>query len=118
MATFPVLSKRQDSSKYGVEFEDPAKRSEMEGGYTFTRPMHTRAPRKTFKVGYTMLTATDKLALEAFWTTVRGGSLAFDWTNQQDNLIYNVRFKEKLSFTYAGAGDSQYWNCLLTLEQV
>lgn len=108
---------KPDSKTFGVSLEDPAMRSETEGGYVITRARHTRAPRKTWAFGYKMLTNADRLALENFVTTVRGGSLIFTWLNPQDFVTYNVRFKELPKFGYEGLGTVQRWNCSMTLEQ-
>lgn len=116
---FPTLSPAAvpDSSQFQVMFEDPVMRSEMEGGYVITRARHTRAPRKTWRIVYRMLRNFDRLTLESFWTTVRGGSATFNWTNPQDGSTYIVRFKDPLQMTYVGRGSNQRWDCSFTLEQ-
>lgn len=106
-----------DSAQFGQDLEDPAMRTEMEGGYVATRPKHTRAPRKTWMVAYRNLTDDDKLSLETFWGTVRGGSVIFDWTNPSNLTVYQVRFKDPLKFRYTGIGSSQRWDCSFSVEQ-
>ena len=116
--TFP-LAADQDSSKFSVEQEDPALRTEIEGGYVVTRKKHTRTPRKTFTTGFAYLNNTDRATLQTFWNTVSGGTLIIDWTNPQDLAVYQVRFKGgPLKFTYVGRLGNQRWDVAITLEQV
>lgn len=114
---FPTLSIGQDSSQYELEIEDPSMKSEMEGGYVVSRAKHTRAPRKTFKSGFTDLSGDDKATLTAFYETVRGGSVIFDWTDPASLTVYQVRFMEKLNFKYVGMGNTQRWNVGFSLQQ-
>jgi hypothetical protein len=116
---FPTLSSgsKPDSSTFGLSFEDQAMRTETEGGYVFTRARHTRAPRKTWAFGYKQLTNADRVQIESFITLVRGGSVIFTWQNPQDLVTYNVRFKDLPKFGYEGVGNTQRWNCSMTLEQ-
>lgn len=116
---FPTLSAAAipDSAQFQVNYEDPAMRTEMEGGYVITRARHTRVPRRSWKVTYRMLGNADRTLLENLWDTVRGGSASFNWTNPQNATSYEVRFKEPLSFSYTGRGSNQRWDCSFTLEQ-
>lgn len=114
---FPTLTMGEDSRFFSVEQEDPAIRTNMEGGYVSSRARHTRTPRKTFTSGLTNLTNADKATLEAFWDTVRGGSVIFNWTSPQNAVVYAVRFKEPLRWKYTGKGPNQTWELQFTLEQ-
>lgn len=116
---FPVLPSGAilDSSKYEVSRSDPAMRAEMDGGYVVTRARYTRVPRRLFKVGYTYLTNPDKLVLDTFYDTVRGGSLIFDWTDPSSAIVYSVRLKSPFSFKHVGAGTTRRWDCSFELEQ-
>jgi hypothetical protein len=114
---FPTLTNAPDSSKYGLEVEDPSMKTEMDGGYVVSRAKHTRTPRKKFSTGYTMLKNTDRDTLQAFYNTVRGGSVIFDWTDPASLVVYQVRFAAALTFTYTGVGTSQRWDVVLRLEQ-
>jgi hypothetical protein len=106
-----------DSRQFSQALEDPAMRTEMEGGYVSTRPKHTRTPRKTWSVAYQMLTDADKTELETFWNTVKGGSVIFDWTNPANDVVYQVRFKEPLNFQYKGIAYTRRWDCSFSVEQ-
>ncbi len=117
MPAFPELSQGQDSSLYEVSHEDPAIRTEMDGGYVISRPRHTRTPRKTFKTGYTHIDQTDRALIEAFWNTVKGGSVVFDWEDPVSLATLSVRFKEELAFKYVGIGNVHHWDVKMTLEQ-
>ena len=115
---FPVaLNDQHDSSKYEVSAEDPAMRQEMDGGYVVSRARFTRPPRKSWKTGFTFMNDTNKLLLENFWASVKGGSVIFDWINPQDNVTYAVRFTGGLAFRYRGAGNTHRWDVTISLEQ-
>lgn len=122
MATpvFPILPSGHlpDSSKYSVSKIDPAMRAEMEGGYAVTRARHTRKPLRVFDIGYTEISAADKVVLDDFYDTVRGGSVAFLWTDPESLVVYTVRFKGAFGFKYMGRGTARYWDCSFQLEQV
>lgn len=106
-----------DSSKFEVTYADPAMRAEMEGGYAVTRARHTRRPLKTFKISYTSIKNADKLVLAAFYEQVRGGSVAFNWTDPQSLETSTVRFKGSFGFKYVGHGGNHRWDCSFELEQ-
>jgi hypothetical protein len=79
-------------------FDDPAIRTEMEGGYTNTRPRYTRI-RGTWPLKWNALTETHYNTLKNFYKNdTFGGSLFFSWTTPTDESTVNVRFTKK----YAG----------------
>lgn len=114
---FPTLTARQDSKFYEMTPEDPALRSEMEGGYVVSRPRHTRKPRRTFKTGFSSITQADYVKLTDFYDTVRGGSMVFDWMDPVTEKVYQVRFAGAISFKYVGMGPTKLWDVQITLEQ-
>lgn len=119
MANFPTLSKKQDSKYFSVTSEDPAMRTEMEGGYVATRPRHTRAPRQTYTTGFTDISEVDRLALKAFWDARHGGSESFVWTNPVTTVATTVRFSGPLDFKYKGFGGNHRWDITnIKLEDV
>lgn len=123
---FPVgsMTSKEDSKMFSVESEDVSMRTPMDGGYVVSRVKHTRAPRKTFKTGFTSIKSADKAILQNFYdNVVKGGSLVFDWTDPSTAssvtpVVYTVRFVGPLLFTYVGLGGSQLWTTSITLEQV
>lgn len=120
MATpFPTLpsGNKPDSQYHGEQLEDPAIRTEIEGGYVASRPRHTRAPRTTYPVHYTEVTAADKAVLKQFWKDMKGGSNTFDWTNPEDGTVIEVRFKEPMQFNYKGIGTTKLWDCSFSVEE-
>ncbi len=122
MAAFPTLSSifgfKPDSKDFVESLENTALRTELEGGYIATRPKHTRAPRRMFKIVYRYLDNTDKGLLETHWNTQRGGSLAFDWVHPQTGTTFTVRYKsDKLEFRYVGKNTTNRWDCSFELEQ-
>lgn len=119
MSQFPTLSKKEDSRYFDIEHEDPAVRSEMEGGYVQSRPRHTRKPRRTITTGFTDLPQADVDTLEAFWDEVKGGSSAFSYTLPTTGEILTVRFKSRLKPKYAGMGGVHRYNVSdIVLEEV
>lgn len=119
MAAFPTLSNgyKPDSHQFVESTDDPAMRKEMEGGYTVTRPRHTRGPRKSWQIAYQQLGNADKALLDGHYTTQRGGSLTFTWTNPQSLVSWTVRYKTPITWKYVGAGNNQVWDCSFELEQ-
>jgi hypothetical protein len=116
---FPVFSDgtQPDSSKYSIEVEDPAVRTEMEGGYVYTRPRHTRRPRRTFKIGYTYVVDEVKDGILDLWDAASGGSVIFSWLNHEDGITYDVRFKAKPTIQYRGRLDNRRWDCSFDVEE-
>jgi len=121
MADFPTatLAGLEDSKHFGVVQADPAKKVEIEGGYTVTRPRYTRLPRKTWSTGFTDLTDAEKDSFAAFWDTNFGGSDSFTYLNPADAVTYTVRFKGQPKIKYEGMGPLRRWNITgISLEQV
>lgn len=114
---FPTLTRGVDSKFTTEETEDVSLKTKIEGGYVVSRAKHTRTPRKTFTTGYTALPPADKATLEAFYNTVKGGSVIFDWKDPVSLAFFQVRFTEALSFKYTGIGNSRMWDVQIKLEQ-
>jgi len=117
---FPTLALTnggQDSKVYNVEQEDPALKSDLEGGYVVSRAKHTRKPRKTFTTGYRAVSDADRKMLQNFYDTVRGGAVIFDWTDPVDGIVYQVRFVEKLQWKYVGIGEAKLWDVQFRVQQ-
>jgi phage-related protein len=110
---------QQDSSKYGVSQENQALASPIEGGYVSSRPRHTRRPRKTFTSGFSWLSEDQKNTLQAFFDSVYGGSVIFNWTNPTDNTVVAVRFTTDttLAFSYSGAGNQRRYEVSFKLQE-
>ena len=100
----------QDSQYFMESPEDPAMRTDMEGGYEISRARFTRAPRRTYTSGFTRMTQTQKDALDTFYDSVKGGSVVFDWTHPQKNTVMQVRFTKAMTAKYAGRGGVHYWD--------
>lgn len=75
----------------GGKPDDPAIRSDAEGGYTLTRPRYTRI-RKEWSLKWNAMTAAQLSTLLTFWGTVKGGSIFFTWTAADDDVSKTVRF--------------------------
>lgn len=118
---FPTaaLDGLEDSKHFGVQQADPAKKSEMDGGYTTTRPRYTRLPRKTWTTGFTDLTDAQKDSFATFWDAMMGGSDSFIYLNPADALDYTVRFTGQPKIKYMGMASLRRWNITgISLEQV
>jgi hypothetical protein len=114
---FPTLADGQDSKLYSVEAENPAIKTETDGGYVISRAKHTRKPRKTFTTGYTSISDADKKKIEAFYDLVRGGSVIFDWEDTESGLTHQVRFSAMPNYKYKGAGLLRRWDVAFSVEQ-
>jgi hypothetical protein len=119
---FPLNHNTQgwDSALYEVEHENQAITTDMEGGYMISRPRHTRAPRKTFTIGWQNLSDTDLTTLRSFYDGKFGSSATFTWTDPPSGVTYTVRFKkgEPLRYKYVGKRALRIWQVTLVLEQV
>jgi len=113
------LADLQDSAKYNVQQENTALAPKMEGGYVATRPRHTRRPRKTWSSGFTSLTEAQKTLMQAFFDSVYGGSVIFDWTDPATGAVVAVRFTTDtvLQFTYTGAGAMRRYDTSFKLQE-
>ena len=119
--TFPLTKNSNgfDSASYSVMQENPAIKTEMEGGYMTSRPRFTRTPRKTFTLAWKAMLNTDKIILDAFWNTNKGSSDSFIWRDPVLDVDFTVRFKgDNLNFKYVGLGATRLWDIQITLEQV
>jgi len=116
MSAFPELSEGQDSAKYGVEQEDPTIRYEMDGGYQIARRRFTRAPRRTWKFGFSFIPNSDKALIESHFSG-NVGAVIFDWTNDQDNNTYQVRYTKAPIYKYVGRGELQRWDVDIEVQE-
>ena len=94
--------------------ENPAISTEFGTGIVQTRARYTRM-RRTWELTWANMRGADYRALRAFYGTVYGGSLPFDWMNVKDSATYNVRFKGELKARHTVM---DFWYVSLTLEQV
>lgn len=120
MSDFPPagMTQGEDSSKLAPTFKDNTVKTQIEGGYVFTRPRTTRKPRRVFKTGFTEITNDDKILLENFFE-MKQCSAPFTWTDWTTGQEYVVRFLEPIKFDYVGVGETKLWNVpQITLEQV
>lgn len=126
MALFPLTHNTQgwDSRLYKATPEDPALKTEMEGGYTVSRARHTRTPRMTWRFGWRSMKDSDyQLALD-FWKARRGASETFTWVDPASitqalpaGITYTVRFKS-WDGAYVGAGSNRMWDLNIEVEQL
>lgn len=94
--------------------EDPAISTEFGTGIVQTRARYTRM-RRTWALTWANMRGADYRALRAFYYSVLGGSLSFNWRNVKDDTVYQVRFKGELQGRHTVL---DCWNVSLTLEQV
>jgi len=110
VSNFPTLSKKQDSKYFSESAIDPVMKTKVDGGYVMTRAKYTRTPRRTFTTGFSLITDNDKALLQTFWSDVKGGSDAFEYTHPISSESVTVRFTGSYTFKYAGAGDNYRWD--------
>ena len=91
-------------------------KSPSEDGYTITRPQWTKS-KKSWHIVYKVLSNSDYTSLKTFFLdSAKGGALSFNWTNPQDSIAYEVRFKDdSLKASYI---IDNYWDVEFDLEQV
>lgn len=122
MADYPTLSRDFDSTSFQEESENTViQPSNTEGGYTLTRPKHTRRPRRTFMFKHVDLTEAERVTLQNFWDTHKGGSLAFNWTHPVTLVVYNVRFDSQMRIRFSRTGygtNHRYDTDTITLKEV
>lgn len=119
MIEFPVLSKNMATEPFRPSREDPAHRGKTEGGYTYTRPKHTRRPRRFFTIGFRFITQDDMNLLDEFWDTVRGGSLEFllEHPITKQKMVCRFAEGETMAPTYVGVGGVHLWDIDLKVEE-
>lgn len=111
MATLILpLQELQDSSKFSETKDNPAMELETDGGYTYTRPRYTSAPKRTWTIGFTNFTLEQKQTIDKFWNDVMGGSDAFYWTEPTTKEDVLVRFKSQITWSYKGSGSTYRWD--------
>lgn len=112
-----AFAEKQDSKYFGIDTEDNTIRASTEGGYEFTRKRFTRAPRKTFITGFTMMSQTDYETFDEFWDEYQGAK-SFTWVEPTTSVAHTVRFAEKPSISYAGLGSTFLYDVIVKLKQV
>lgn len=117
--TFPAsLAEIQDSQYFNIELEDKGLKGEVEGGYTHTRPRHTRPPRRTIKTGFTEISQEQKEVLFDFYDLV-GTYSKFNYTDPTSGKVYEVRFDKSFGAKYKGMGTTKLWTIAdIVLKQV
>ena len=97
--------------------QDPAIRSQSEGGYVKTRARFTRVTRR-WTVHYAGATQAGKDVIRVFENARLAGSEAFTWTNPEDSTIYTVRFFGLVEYTPWNNAGFTRWDINFILEQV
>jgi phage-related protein len=122
VANYPTLSKDFDATSFEESSENTViQPANTEGGYTLTRPKFTRRPRRTFMFKHVDLTETERVSLQNFWDTHKGGSLAFNWTHPVTATVYNVRFDPQMVMKFSRTGygtNHRYDTDTITLKEV
>ena len=118
MSDFPPSGIIEDGKFLGVSQNDPVQSHSTDGGYKITRPRYTRLPRKVFTTGFTDLSQAQRVTLQSFYDSKRGGSDSFTWTDGTSGTEYTVRFGSELIFKRAMPGSDHRWNTeQITLEE-
>lgn len=116
--TFPTIE--GPSLPITPEPDDPTLSSESDGGYELTRPRYTRIRRKWTLVWPHLLHA-DYTTLMAFYDSMSGSSVNFNWTNPATGTVSSVRFagQPESSLILWNADQSpRAWSVKLTLREV
>lgn len=121
---YPTLSMLPDGDSLQTEWDNPAidpSNSDTDGGYQITRPLYTRDPPRTWTFKYSDLGQADHDALETFWNTVKGSSVAFNWRHPVSAELVNVRFSKdfKLQLLRVGIGTNhRYQSNTISITEV
>nr|DAY74277.1 MAG TPA: minor tail protein [Caudoviricetes sp.] len=95
--------------------EDAVLRSNMEDGTVKTRPKFTRN-RKTFEIKWGHMTDVQKQTFENFYvSSLKNGSLPFNWIHPQTGKAYVVVFSEPPSMALTIL---HYWSINAKLREV
>lgn len=119
MSDFPPLATiKEDAKHYSVTRKDNTIRTDVEGGYTISRPRTTRALRRIWTTGFTGIDNTERNLIETFYAEQsRGGAMTFSWTDPIEQEEHVVRFIGDLSWQYEGMGSRPLWTLKVTLEE-
>jgi hypothetical protein len=101
---------REDSSKFIDERVDSSIQYQTEGGVYLSRPRFTRDPGRVITTGFTYITEADYQLLDAYYTSMRGGSLQFSYTHPTSNVTLQVRFLKPYKAQYVGMGGHHHWD--------
>ena len=113
---FPTLSIGASFQNFNQGLAvDPTLRSEFENGVVISRARFT-TQRKSFPVGYNLITKADKVLLENLQDSVNVGAATFFWTNPDDNIEYEVRLMRPMQFAVEPRNFS-FWNLRLEMAQ-
>jgi len=104
----PIVSNWEEGFSYDFTIT-----SDKEGGYRETRARFTRNPPDKYKVVYPALSTADKITLRNYERQMLGGATAFNWTNPDDAITYEVRFLEPTK--YSSVKENR-WKIEITLE--
>lgn len=103
MTTFPTI--QAPSISMPTKVKDPALKSEFVNGMIITRPRYTRVLRE-WSLKWNALPDSDLTILLTFFSTVKGGSAEFAWSDEFGNT-YAVRFDGDIDHESVAAGHSK-----------
>lgn len=114
MPTFPSTLPNLEQGSYTEAPRDTNVRTSMDAGPDFSRRRFTK---KTVDVtGDFSLTAAQLVTLETFYdTTLRSGSLSFDWVHQRTDAAAVFRFNGPLRIR-AVSGTDYLVSCVLVMN--
>ncbi len=123
MSRLPTFSQQdlgtaEDSTLFTEQLENQAVTTGSDNGYIYVRPRHSRKAKRIFTTGFSDLTQTQKVELEAFYTDRLGGVEAFEYLHPVTKELINVRFDKDLPFRYMGQGGNHYWSVEFSLKEV
>ena len=117
MAAWPGTLPQQSRAALSETRSDARVRTAMDAGPAKMRRRHTAAVRN-FQ-GSMILTQAQRNTFDTFYiTTLKEGSLAFDWTDPIDDTTASFRFISPAGFAVArpGAPADRLWEMTFNLE--
>lgn len=109
MAQFPPagMASGEDSAYFTHKRVEEDIEHKTEGGYTISRPRHTRRIMQ-YTTGFTEIEQADKDLLFAFVESKRARQ-PFTWREPTSGVTLTVCFANKPTFRYVGMGGVHLW---------
>ena len=116
MANFPSLSSDYSIADFSQDMVvDPVHRANFESGAILTRTRSTAVPRRLLLV-YSVLTDTDKIALETFERdTIGYGGAEFNWYDIKSNKTYVSKLLGPIVYQFNRQSAGNFWSASFEL---
>lgn len=100
---FPPTGVKEDSQYFEMTRKDVALDMKTDGGYSYTRPRHSRPAGRIITTGFSEVTETQKNAIDSF-VAANGKFVIFNYVIPTSNETISVRFSSLPKYKYTGVG--------------